>query len=1087
MMDKWASAEGGLERTPAVRGMRLFRGGLFLLVLLFVSPLQAALEIEARINPNPVKPGERLSMQIVVSNPADSPSGPLELRIPWPEHLGMNPVVTDGGSCEPYCHSGGHLVWGSGDLGSLPAGGSIAVGFSVTVDTYDAPADGSTIPFEIELFEGGSLARTLSHSVRVQSGRVLGLSLDLLPEAAAPGGLLTYELAYGNAGNAQVGAAVLELPLPTGVEFVSATGNGAHANGVVSWDLGGLPAHGSGRQRVQVRVANDLPGGKLLVARGGLSATVNGQREETLATAASPVYSEPPALRVQAQFGPDPAKPGRLQSGRITVSNPAGSPTGPLKLRLLWPEHLGSSLAVTGGGACVPSCIAGGYLHWELGELPPGGSVTVGFNNEGGVMYGTPDGTVIPFQIELFEGGGLARVFGRALRVQDDRILELSVDPLPDVVAPGGLLAYEVTYGNSGDGEAAADAVLELPLPAGVEFVSATGNGAYANGVVSWDLGGLPAHGSGRQRVQVRVANGLSDGELLAVDRVRLSATVKRQRVAAEAVAVSRVVDAPPPVQLQLAIDPDPVKPDELLEARITVSNPAGSSTGPLRLELLWPEYLGLAPVITGGGDCSLRSCLPGRSIRWEPGSLPPGGSITVGFNVRMAYWHRVPGGAVIPFRVELFEGGSRVRGFGHAVRVQSDRALELSVDPLPAVVAPGELLAYEVTYGNAGNAQVGGAVLELPLPAGVEFVSATGNGAYAGGVVSWDLGGLPAHGGGRQRVQVRVANGLSDGELLVVNAAALSGKVNARAIQAQAVAVSRVRENQPLRLQVEIDPDPVEPGERLDVRIAVSNSSRYPTAPLKLRALRPEYLEGSPTITHGGVCSSSSCDAGSLITWELGSLPGGESVTVSFSEAIIKEVFAASPRLGTVIPFEVELFENDRFASKIGKGVLVHSRSDHDGDGADDLYDDDDDNDGVRDYWEFLNGLDPFFAGDGAEDPDNDGLTNLEEYERDSSPFDGDSDDDGIPDATDAEPRVAAPNGCSGNDVRLKGVIRYLGREEYHCRARGTIRVSGDVRLEPGSKVYYMAPLIQLAPGFRVDGGAELHVIGARGSEIAF
>ena len=69
------------------------------------------------------------------------------------------------------------------------------------------------------------------------------------------------------------------------------------------------------------------------------------------------------------------------------------------------------------------------------------------------------------------------------------------------------------------------------------------------------------------------------------------------------------------------------------------------------------------------------------------------------------------------------------------------------------------------------------------------------------------------------------------------------------------------------------------------------------------------------------------------------------------------------------------------------------------------DCYGVDDDGDGMPDWWEMANNLDPLFAGDAASDYDFDGLTALEEYKLGTDPNKADTDGDGILDGQDETP----------------------------------------------------------------------------------
>jgi uncharacterized repeat protein (TIGR01451 family) len=62
-----------------------------------------------------------------------------------------------------------------------------------------------------------------------------------------------------------------------------------------------------------------------------------------------------------------------------------------------------------------------------------------------------------------------------------------------------------------------------------------------------------------------------------------------------------------------------------------------------------------------------------------------------------------------------------------------------------PSTVASGSNLTYTITYGNSGNAGANNVVIRDSVPAGTTFVSATNGGIFSDGVVSWNIGTVPA------------------------------------------------------------------------------------------------------------------------------------------------------------------------------------------------------------------------------------------------------------------------------------------------------------------------------------------------------
>ncbi|WP_196139004.1 fibronectin type III domain-containing protein [Aliikangiella sp. G2MR2-5] len=78
-----------------------------------------------------------------------------------------------------------------------------------------------------------------------------------------------------------------------------------------------------------------------------------------------------------------------------------------------------------------------------------------------------------------------------------------------------------------------------------------------------------------------------------------------------------------------------------------------------------------------------------------------------------------------------------------------------------------------------------------------------------------------------------------------------------------------------------------------------------------------------------------------------------------------------------------------------------------------------DSDGDGIPDVWEIANNLDPQDAFDASEDADADGLTNLEEYNANSDPFNSDSDADGMPDGWEVDHALDPNDGSDASGDR--------------------------------------------------------------------
>ncbi len=920
-----------------------------------------ALTLVTEVNPDPAQPNEMLDVQLTVAS--TSTTGTLTLRVLWPNEIDQFPVTTGGGSCPGSCDTGEYLTW---NLGTLGPNASITVSFNEHVESF--AADG-TFMLEIDLLEGGSVDQSVSVPVEVQADSPLEIFVDPLADPVAAGDTFEYEIVYGNRSASVAQDGELAFPVPTGTQFMSATGGGTFSGGTVTWDLGPVPAGDGGRERVKVSVNALATGTPLVVDAATISGELDFQPKEARATAVSRIGTSD--LDLALELNPDPPAADEMLDGQISVHNGGGSATGSLTLRVLWPNEIDQFPETTDGGSCPGSCDTGEYLVWNLGVLGPGVTRIVSFNEHAESFL--ENGQLIPVEVELLEAGLPSRNISHTARTKTGSPFEVYVDPLSDPVIAGEKLVYEVIYGNTGS-DAADDTVLSFPVPVGSSFLSATGSGVHAGGMVTWDLGSLAPGAGGHERVTVVVGSPAASG-LLVVDSVVISGTAAFLSRKSRSMAVSRVGVGE--LELALEIGPDPAAASQLLDGQITVGNPTASVTGDLVLRVLWPNEIDQFPEATSSGSCP-GSCDTGEYLEWNLGLLGPGTSHTVSFNEHAESF--LVEGQLIPVEVELLEGGLPARTVSRTVRTRTDSPLAVLVDPSVDPVAPSGTVTYDIVYGNNGSNSADNTVMSFPLPAGSQLLSTTGTANAGGSSVSWNLGALAPNSGGLEQVTVQI-DPLASGSLLTVDTVELSGEVGFQSRSARARAVSRVA-SQDLGLTMDLNPNPVLAGGLLDVDLMVENpAGGGPSGSLTLRVLWPHEIDQFPTTTGGGSCPGS-CDSGEYLTWDLGVLGAGASVSVDFNENA--ESFLNQ---GTLIPVEVELLEAGRSARTVSTTALVHPTSDSDSDGIADVLDPDDDNDQMPDWWETFYGLNPNNAGDAGLDPDMDGLTNLEEFQAGTNP----------------------------------------------------------------------------------------------------
>ncbi len=667
------------------------------------------------------------------------------------------------------------------------------------------------------------------------------------------------------------------------------------------------------------------------VLRAGAAIEDNTGRR-TRATAETRVQAGVP-LHLTMELNPDPAQPGELVNGLLTVTN-----TGPIALlgvevEVFIPDEVapfttnrtsGASASCSGDGNPAV-CSARERLVWTVGALPAGVGVTLaaplGLATD--VSVG---GRVVTFNARADETNGFTAAARRSLRVESSRVLDLAVEEDAEPVVPNQALTYRLNFGNRAAAALAPGTVLRFPVPAGVDFVSASDGGLLsAAGVVEWTPGTLNPGQTGSREVAVLVKGTVQNGAVLRAGAAIDDNTGRRTRAAVETRVQTGV-----PLHLTMELNPDPVQPGELVNGLLTVTN-----TGPITLlgvevEVFIPDEV--APFTTNrtsgpsascSGDGNPAVCSARERLVWTVGALPAGTGVTLGTPLGLAT--DVSVGRVVAFNARADEAGGFTAAARRSLRVESSRLLDLAVDEDADPVAPGGELSYRLSFGNQSTTTAAqGTLLRLALPAGAEFVSATDGGAFIAGGVEWMLGTLNKGDAGSREVVVQVDAALPSGAVLC--AAATIDDDSGR--RTRATVETRAQAGVPLPLTIEVTPDPAQPGALLSGMLTVKNTGPIALLGVQVEVFLPDEIALFATNQTSGASATcigdgnpAACSARERLVWAVGTLASGGMAQLTMSPH-----FQAAVVPGRVVTFNARAAENGGVSTAARRSIRVQT-----------------------------------------------------------------------------------------------------------------------------------------------------------------
>jgi FG-GAP-like repeat/Divergent InlB B-repeat domain/Domain of unknown function DUF11 len=450
--------------------------------------------------------------------------------------------------------------------------------------------------------------------------------------------------------------------------------------------------------------------------------------------------------------------------------------------------------------------------------------------------------------------------------------IALQVEVNPDPAVAGELLDVQLTVTNSG-GTASGNVTLSFVYPAGLNFLAdltsefpgdCIGNTCDPGETVVINVGALPAGKGKTISFRPRILGSTTPGTNIGFNVNALENSITQKSASS-----SMTVKASRILNLVVAKSQDPVAIGDALTFTLDFGV-STSSAGSPNAKLSFPLPTGTTfQSATQGG-----TLVSNNRVDWSLGSLNPGEngqrSLTVTVN------GGVTNGTILASESVFSDSAipaNQTRAITSA-RVQAPVLLDLRVTASPNPVMVGELIDLELTVTNLGTVSRSGVTVAFKFPDEFAFLAeglftgdCVGNTCDPGEVAIFSVGTLAVGKGLAFSLSPRVAAGISDGQLVRLEASA----IDASGDMVEASTNLRVRTTRDRDLRMALDRDPVMPGQNMTYTISygiLSSGAGSPNAKLSLK-----LPDGTSFVSasDGGLVNNN------VIEWALGPLNPGE------------------------------------------------------------------------------------------------------------------------------------------------------------------------------------------------------------------
>lgn len=719
---------------------------------------------------------------------------------------------------------------------------------------------------------------------------VITIVKDDHKQVVLPGESLTYDLTVSNLATASASTGVVVTDkLPANVSFVSATDGGTESNGTVTWNLGTLAAQEVKVIHVTVTVAQSAKGNDTVTNVATLDSD-NGCTDDPstpVDECSSIDVDYVPAISVTKTDGKTIVKPGEELVYTITATNSSDFDAPSVTVQDTLPANVTFKSADNAGTE------VGGVVSWDLGTLAAKSNkvVTVTVTVNADVKPGdkVANGATIDSDGKCWDDPATPQDECNGSDI-DDVTPPISIvkDDHKQVVLPGESLTYDLTVTNGSATIDATGVIVTDTLPVNTTFVSASDGGTQADGIVTWNLGGLAKNESKVIRVTVTV-----NADVVGNDSVTNVASITSDNGCLDDPTTdvnectSTDIDHVPAISVTKTDGKDIVEPGEPLVYTIMATNSSDFDAPAVTVKDTLPANVTYVSADNAGAELD-------GVVTWEIGTLAAHGTkvvtVTVTVNADVRPGETVLNGVVIDSDGKCWDDPSTaVDECNGNDTDEITPPISIVKDDHRQVVLPGEELTYDLTVANgSATTDATGVVVTDTLPANTVFVSASDGGTHADGVVTWNLGTLAAGETRVIQVTVTVANS-AVGNDEVRNIASITsdhGCVNDPETEVDECNTVDVDHVPAIKITKTDGQDVVKIGQALTYTLTATNTSDYVAPNVTIKDTIPAELEPLSTAPVATVSS----EGPNVLEWSVGDLAPGESVSVTVT-ARVREV----------------------------------------------------------------------------------------------------------------------------------------------------------------------------------------------------